>query len=89
MVIGCEWSGSAYSHLLQEFLRMGSDSSRNMPIFVIRQESNHNYFDYRTLKNHSRNVIALANYLVESRGIKRLSLFGYEEGALMLLLGLS
>jgi len=56
---------------------------------MLKQTKNFNYYNHRTLKAHSRNMLHLFKHCIEAQSIKRLSILAYEEGALLTLLALS
>jgi hypothetical protein len=85
-----EWNKVDYTYLLYALssLKLLGEDYR-FPVYMLKQKSNHNLYNYRTILHQARTVQFIMNKCVESHNIKKLTIIAYEESALITLLALS
>lgn len=90
LLVTAEWSHVDYSYLLYSLSSLKLLGERyRLPIYVLRQKSNHNLYNHRTVMQQARALQAIIDRYVEQHNIKGLSVIAYEEAALLTLLALS
>ena len=90
LLITSEWSRIDYSYLLYSLSSLKLLGERyRFPVYVLRQKSNDNLYNHRTIAHQGRTLQAVIGRCLEQHNIKRLSIIAYEEAALLSLLALS
>ena len=90
LLIAHEWSHIDYSYLLHSLssIKMLGEKYR-LPIYVIKQRSKHNLYNYRTMLQQARGVLQLIDRCVDVNNLLRLTVVAFEESAIIGLLALS
>ena len=90
MLITSEWSNIDYNYMLYSLslLRLLGDNY-GFPIYALKQKSNHNVYNHRTLHNYSQTLLSLLSTCIEMHNLKKITVISYEESAIITLLALS